>query len=179
MKLRTRKKISTNKVKCNDDENYDIFKCIENYYSEQRGCQYPWNVYNDSNTRVCANYSEIFSTELIRDRNKGFRRQNLAYSQHLLMTKHRCYPPCFQRQYEIELETWLNRKEEKDFVSLQIAFEDFIVTHIEEYRSCDISCIVGEVGGNLGFFLGGSVLMGLDIIYSIVRGIVSSITLSN
>ena len=97
---------------------------------------------------MCANYSEIFSTRLILDKNKGYGRQHFSYSEHLRRAKNKCQQLCFQRQYEIEFESWLFGAKKNNFVSLQIAFEDFIVRHSEEYPSCDITCIVGEVGGN-------------------------------
>ena len=34
----------------------------------------------------------------------------------------------------------------------------------DEYVVCDASCLIAEVGGNLGFFLGGSILALLDLI---------------
>ena len=29
---------------------------------------------------------------------------------------------------------------------------------------CDYSCLLGEIGGNLGFFLGGSILLYVDLL---------------
>ena len=43
-------------------------------------------------------------------------------------------------------------------------FPDFQFTHREEYPACDATCIFGELGGNLGLFLGGSILLGLDLL---------------
>ena len=48
--------------------------------------------------------------------------------------------------------------------SIQIALTDSLISQEEEYLGCDMTCIIGEFGGNLGFFLGGSLLFGLDII---------------
>ena len=49
-------------------------------------------------------------------------------------------------------------------VSLQIAFADFRITLKEEYLACDTTCILGQLGGNIGLFLGGSILLALDIL---------------
>ena len=37
-------------------------------------------------------------------------------------------------------------------------FKNYQFQFKEEYLVCDYTCLIGEVGGNLGFFLGGSVL---------------------
>ena len=43
-------------------------------------------------------------------------------------------------------------------------FKNFQFTYEEEYIVCDWTCLLGEIGGNLGFFLGGSILTCLDIV---------------
>ena len=48
--------------------------------------------------------------------------------------------------------------------SLQIALTDLSINTRKEYLSCDMTCIIGELGGNLGFFLGGSLLFAFNII---------------
>ena len=42
----------------------------------------------------------------------------------------------------------------------------------QEILVCDLSCAVGEVGGNLGLFLGGSVLMYVDSLINLGGGVV-------
>ena len=48
--------------------------------------------------------------------------------------------------------------------SFQIAFADFAFRSESEYVACGWTCIVGELGGNLGFFLGGSIIFAIDLI---------------
>ncbi len=43
-------------------------------------------------------------------------------------------------------------------------FQSFLFTHETEYVVCDWTCLLGEVGGNLGFFLGGSILGYVDAV---------------
>lgn len=38
-------------------------------------------------------------------------------------------------------------------------FKAFNFQYDEEYILCDWTCLVGETGGNLGFFLGGSIFL--------------------
>ena len=45
-------------------------------------------------------------------------------------------------------------------------FKDLVVETQTEYLVCDYSCLIGEIGGNLGFFLGGSVLAVIDLLVS-------------
>ena len=47
---------------------------------------------------------------------------------------------------------------------IQIWFKNSQFTYEEEYIVCDWTCLIGEVGGNLGFFLGGSILAFIDTI---------------
>jgi len=43
-------------------------------------------------------------------------------------------------------------------------FGSTLIEMEEEYLICDRSCLIGEIGGNLGFFLGGSLFTGFDYI---------------
>ena len=171
--ITTEKRLSTTQRPCVEDPNYNYFKCIESYFYEQRGCQYPWNVYEDLNLRVCTN-SEIYSIPYFKDRSKGYKRHLWSKSHFILMTRNKCPPPCSMNHYDVVFEDWNLRGDEFNTeslkTSLQIAFEDFISTHKEEYLSCDTACILGEVGGNLGFFLGGSILLGLDAVIKMIMG---------
>ena len=67
-----------------------------------------------------------------------------------------------------QFEKWAWFSEAKP-VSLQVALDGFTIYHEEEFYKCDSTCILGELGGNLGFFLGGSILLGLDIIFNGIR----------
>ena len=57
-------------------------------------------------------------------------------------------------------------------VSLQVALDGFTIPHLEEFFKCDSGCVVGELGGNLGFFLGGSILLILDIFFTAIKRMV-------
>ena len=72
-----------------------------------------------------------------------------------------CPPPCLHTSYDVRFESWNMVGEGR---SLQVALSDFQIHHKEEYPACDTTCIIGQLGGNLGFFLGGSILVGLDIL---------------
>ncbi len=45
---------------------------------------------------------------------------------------------------------------------LHLWFKNFLFTYETEYVVCDWTCLIGEIGGNLGFFLGGSILAVID-----------------
>ena len=45
----------------------------------------------------------------------------------------------------------------------------------KEYLACDFTCIIGQLGGNLGFFLGGSLLVGVDFILYIFAKMIDAI----
>ena len=107
------------------------------------------------------------------DRSKGYRRDQFTKFERIRRTNQACPPPCHTVAYAVELEHSDIGGSGK---SLQIAFATFSILHTEEYSACDETCIIGELGGNLGFFLGGSLLFGLDIILDCAKRMVSYTT---
>ena len=156
-----RKLYSTTEQPCVEDKNYDPYKCMESVFSRQRGCQYPWNIYNDLGVPVCSNYGEVAEMLKHRDRNQGHWRHRFNSFERLVRTKMACPQPCEGTKYSVEVHNW---KKSKTGFSIQISLSDSLISHEEQYLSCDMHCIIGEFGGNLGFFLGGSLLFGLDIV---------------
>ena len=59
--------------------------------------------------------------------------------------------------------------------SIQIAFSNFMIVHKTEFLSCDSTCVIGELGGNMGFFLGGSILAIVDFIISCLSKVIEMI----
>ena len=106
------------------------------------------------------------------DPRMGFERERFTNSERLSRTKGICPPPCSSTKYDIKFEWWTMHG---SGLSLQIAFSDFIIAHTEEYLACDVTCILGQLGGNLGLFLGGSILLGLDISMELVVRFSSSV----
>ena len=155
---------------CDNDPKYNFFKCAEDYYSRKRGCQYPWNYNKNSNITICKKYSDFSPLFWHFNQNvdTGAGRENFKLSEILLEKGMHCPPPCFLKEYLIEFEKWAWFSEAKP-VSLQVALDGFTIYHEEEFYKCDSTCILGELGGNLGFFLGGSILLGLDIIFNGIR----------
>ena len=153
--------MSTKEKPCIEDPEYDYYKCIESYFYRQRGCQYPWNVYTHLNVPICTNYSEIKALLESTDPNMGYGREWFTTSERTTRTKMECPPPCHVTIYNLRFEKWNMRGSGK---SLQIALSDFTIVTREEYLACDSTCVIGEIGGNLGFYLGGSLIFCLDII---------------
>ena len=81
--------------------------------------------------------------------------------------KSNCRLPCTTTNYDFEY-SFINVRHpglndlEADFV-ITLWFKNFRFEYSEEYVVCDWTCLVGEVGGNFGFFLGGSVLAVFDL----------------
>ena len=161
--MATEKKIPTKMQPCSEDPEYDNYQCLESYFYSKRGCQYPWNTYKNLDLAKCRNYTAITNMIKSVDPNMGYKREMFAPSQRLAITK--CPPPCFLTHYNIKFEGWTMHGSN---VSLQIAFADFMITHKEEYLACDTTCILGQLGGNIGLFLGGSILLGLDMLMEYV-----------
>ncbi len=60
--------------------------------------------------------------------------------------------------------SWLAPLDRDSDWIVHLWFKNFFFTYEAEYLVCDWTCLVGEVGGNLGFFLGGSLLAFIDLI---------------
>ena len=60
-------------------------------------------------------------------------------------------------------QTWLGTDGDSDWV-VHLSFDSFVFSYESEFLVCDWTCLLGEIGGNLGFFLGGSVLGFVDLI---------------
>ena len=99
------------------------------------------------------------------DPNLGKGREALNPSELIKRTNGTCLPPCETTIYDIELEKW---DMIGDGISFQVAFADFSFRAASEYLACEWTCIVGELGGNLGFFLGGSLIFAIDLIIDYV-----------
>ena len=98
-----------------------------------------------------------------KDRDYGYSRYSFDHSERLIRTNMTCPPPCAQTKYNLEY----GPSEVGNIIgikkkSIQIGFSDFMIVNTKEYRQCDSACIIGQLGGNLGFFLGGSILAGFD-----------------
>ena len=103
------------------------------------------------------------------DPNFGKGREALNPSELMKRTNGTCLPPCETTIYDIELEKW---DMIGDGISFQVAFADFSFKAASEYLACEWTCIVGELGGNLGFFLGGSLIFAIDLIIDYVGRLV-------
>ena len=55
--------------------------------------------------------------------------------------------------------SWMDKKAEW---VVYLWFKNFQFQYDQEYTVCDYTCLIGEIGGNLGFFLGGSILFYVD-----------------
>ena len=145
---------------CNGDPNYDHFKCVESYFYKQRECQYPWNPYKDSKLPICEKFVDLKRHIRNQLREFGAYRQWYTNAERSSGTQNQCPLPCTITSYDLR---YLIQREGSG-KSLKISFSDFRVEQKAEYLSCDKTCIIGEVGGNLGFFLGGSILIFFDIL---------------
>ena len=163
MKINKESKISTPDQPCNADINYKYYQCFESYFYKKRGCQYSWNVYSNLTLPICDNFTRTEDMVNNMDRNMGFNRYTFTHSERMTRTKMQCPPPCRQTFYNLAYGPW----DVEDFPgiifkSIQIGFSNFMIVNAKQYLACDLTCIIGQLGGNLGFFLGGSLLAGMD-----------------
>ena len=135
---------------------------------KKRGCQFPWNTYqNLRNVIVCENISQILHAleQSSTNASLGKDRRFWTNYERTLRTNGECPQPCNVTSYKIQYEV---KSVIGDKLSIDVAFKNFVFEHRDEFRSCDFSCVIGEVGGNLGFFLGGSLLIIIEFILSLI-----------
>ena len=170
-------KISSKNDPCVEDPNYDYYKCFESYFYKRRECQYPWNVYPDLKVPSCNNFTRTERMVLSKDRNFGKNRIYFDHSERLSRTKMECSRPCKFTVYKLRYGVVDFGDRLKGFQenSIQIGFPNFRIVEKNEYPACDLSCVIGRLGGNLGFFLGGSILAGVDFVVNILSNLISRI----
>ena len=112
-----------------------------------------------------------------KDRNLGYSRYYFGHSERLMRTNMECSIPCHYTKYTLEYDTWDIEKHSQgiNFRSIQIGFSDFMIVYGEQYKMCDFACVLGQLGGNLGFFLGGSVLAAIDLVINAMTKVFMSI----
>ena len=164
--------MSIKNLQCNSDPKYNFHECIESYFYKLRGCQYPWNVYSKLNLPICTNFTEVKYMIESYDRNMGKRREWFTPSEQIIRTNGECLPPCQNTIYDIKLEKWNMFGDGRSF---QIAFADFAFRSASEYVACGWTCVVGELGGNLGFFLGGSIIFGIDLVIEYIGRLIKAL----
>ena len=108
------------------------------------------------------------------DPNKGHGRELFRPSELVARTNGNCVPPCKNTIYDIKIKNWDIRTFGQN-IHILITFPDFAFMSYNEYAACGWTCIIGELGGNLGFFLGGSMIMAIDLILEYFRRIANSV----
>ena len=115
---------------------------------------------------------------LSKDRNRGKNRVYFDHSERLTRTNMECPMPCQFTTYRLRYGLWdlwgkvIGIQEN----SIQIGFPNFRITNKNEYPACDLACVIGRLGGNLGFFLGGSILAGVDFVVNVLSTMISRVT---
>lgn len=74
------------------------------------------------------------------------------------------FPLFFQEFTYRDIKSWTSSIDNNPDWIVTVWFKNFKFEYEEEYLVCDYTCVIGEIGGNLGFFLGGSILAYMDMI---------------
>ena len=177
MKVHKKRKRSTSKRPCNSDPSYNFHKCVESYLYRKRGCQFPWNAYEDlTKVPVCKEYSETMDAleKAGQIKSLGADRDYWTNFERTMRTNGECSQPCNVTSYELKYEVNDVYGTGDD---IDITFKNFVFEHKDEFCSCDFTCVIGELGGNLGFFLGGSLLFIIEFILAYLIPKLKMITL--
>ena len=95
----------------------------------------------------------------------GAGRETIRKSEEPVELGKACPLPCFRKKFKVKIASW-NDFTNNPTRSLKVVLDGFTIKHREEYLECDSTCIIGNIGGNIGFFLGASILLGIDVIFS-------------
>ena len=166
--------MSTRNKPCRSEPSYNFYECVESYYYKKRGCQFPWNTYVDLKLQTCSNIPLLVDLleQSANNRSMGGDREWYTNFERTVNTGGECPPPCNITTYELD---YIPTLPNGDNIVVDIAFKNFVFRHQHEFFACDKTCIIGELGGNLGFFLGASVLLVLDLLFEAFAVIVSKI----
>ena len=96
----------------------------------------------------------------------GARREYMRESEIPVELRKTCPLPCYRKNFKVNIAGWHPRYMTR---TMKVKLDGFTIEHREEYLECDSTCIIGNIGGNIGFFLGASILLGLDVILKKVR----------
>ncbi|XP_059098081.1 uncharacterized protein LOC131892296 [Tigriopus californicus] len=153
----------------NDEVNYVFGDCVKKKFDTWRGCQAPWDFKSTSPLPVCnniRNISRLFSSmtpESDADISQSF------YSTLGLSLHTQCSLPCTVSKFEPHISSypppdWYKWMDNGADWIVYLWFKNYQFQYDTEYVVCDSTCLLGEIGGNLGFFLGGSVLAYMNTI---------------
>ena len=101
--------MNTKSRPCTDRADYDFYRCVETFFYNQHGCQYPWNVFKGSDIPVCSNLSRIKEMIYTWDRSKGLHRDDYSNLQRVEYTKNECLTPCNETRFRL---TYIDNREE-------------------------------------------------------------------
>ena len=156
-----------------ENRDYNFHQCVEHFFYKQHECQYPWYSNEKFGIPICSNLTVLKDLINLHNRDNGMDRDLYSNLQRIKYTKHGCQMPCEIVRYmlkyenneeEMGMDKYRETKEATDKYSLVISYENFMIERREEFAACDRNCIIGELGGNLGFFLGGSILAFFDVV---------------
>lgn len=156
--------MSSDSRQCTSDPNYSFMKCVEEFHIKKRGCQAPWLFFPEFDYPMCRKLIEMPGKFYREIDEQDWSRPYWSKIEKVIKTG--CPQPCtvsnydFQYSYVDEIDIGLDG--DADWV-LYLWFQNFLFKYEEEYQVCDVTCLIGELGGNLGFFLGGSLLSFFDV----------------
>ena len=102
-------------------------------------------------------------------RNEGRNREQYSNLRRMDYTKGQCLPPCHYTIFSLSYQNEVANNANAEFGrSISITFSHFHIQYVSQIKSCDTTCIIGELGGNLGFFLGGSLVAAFDILDTLI-----------
>ncbi|XP_059096265.1 acid-sensing ion channel 5-like [Tigriopus californicus] len=155
-----RTNINYPKGRCQEDPNWDIIRCIEEYIIRKIGCTYPWILRaNLDGVKNCSTREEF--GKLL-----GVHGAILNTSPSKLPKLTGCPPPCTLNDFAIATRdvNFGGVIGNSTGITYYLGTTNLEVT--KETWLYDVNNLIGEIGGSLGLFLGASLLT----IFEVVQG---------
>lgn len=146
---------------CVTDPDYSYLKCVEKAFAERRGCQKPWLFFEEfDHIGNCSDVESIKELTALDEWDTPF------WPTILRSYNTSCWFPCVASLYELDYSSRHMDVKNATTLQLTIAYKNFKFTYIKEFLACNFTCLIGEIGGSFGFYLGGSILLMFDVLAS-------------
>ena len=159
--------INTNDNQCVEDDKYSFTKCLKKYVTEKSNCTINFFERESNRKSFCTKDSFAKYTQLLQDvKQKPILEINKESG---------CYAKCRTIHYSYEKNLKKVFGETKWDAEVYIQPKSSVVEYFTEYYSFDVNDLISNVGGNLGLFLGWSILTLMEahtfvfVIYNYLR----------
>ena len=147
--LKVTEKLSTDAKPCVLDPNYSFSKCLQDYVTRKTNCNVDFLAKYEQNSTCSGKSFDLFFKELIK-----LKQEKISHVQ----KDSGCYPKCKTLHFSYQKNDKVINWRPKWTSEVYIQPKSSVVEYSKEFYSFDLNDLISSVGGNLGLFLGWSLL---------------------